>query len=71
MDFCIWCPKKILSDNEAEFNNDDVRQLGYFFNVRILTTSAESQWNNGTCERLNGDLVKKIMLDGGDIEIAL
>ena len=47
-----------------------MRRLGYFFNVRVLT-SAESPWSNGTCERLNGDLVKKILLDGGDIEIAL
>ena len=58
-------PKKILSDNGAEFNNDDVRQLGDFFNVRVLTTSAESPWSNSTCERLNaviGDLVHNIFL---------
>ena len=67
-------PKKILSDNGDEFNNYDVRQLGDFLNVRVLTTSAESLWRNGTCESLNAvicDLVQNVLDTLCDIEITL
>lgn len=47
-------PKKLLSDNGGEFNNKDVRTLGEKFNMKVLTTAAESPWSNGVCERLNG-----------------
>ena len=47
-------PNKLLSDNGGEFNNKDVRTLGEKFNMKVLTTAAESPWSNGVCERLNG-----------------
>ena len=46
-------PRKILSDNGGEFCNGEMREMGEKFNIRILTTSAESPWSNGVCERLN------------------
>ena len=42
-------PRKILTDNGREFNNVELRELGEAFNVKILTTAAESPWSNGVC----------------------
>ena len=68
-------PKKLLSDNGGEFNNMDMRTLGDAFNIKIMTTAAESPWSNGVCERLNGVLgilVEKVFEDANcDIDIAL
>ena len=46
-------PRKFLSDNGGELNNSEMRDLGGAFNIKIKTTSAESPWINGSCERLN------------------
>lgn len=68
-------PNKILSDNGGEFNNSDMHKFGEAFNVKIMTTAAESPWSNGVCERLNGvlgDMVRKVIADCGcDVEVAL
>lgn len=68
-------PGKLLSDNGLEFNNDEMRALGEAFNIKIMTTSAESPWSNGVCERQNaviGDIVRKIVDESGcDLEVAL
>ena len=59
-------PRKLLSDNGCEFNNSEMREMGEAFNVKIMTTAAESPWSNGVCERQNaviGDSVSKIMSD--------
>ena len=68
-------PKKFLSDNGCEFNNAEMRELGEAFNIKIMTTSAESPWSNGACERQNaviGDIVRKIMADSRcDLDVAL
>ena len=68
-------PKKILSDNGCEFNNYLFREMGEGFNIKILTTAAESPFSNGICERLNGvlgNLVNKILHEAGcEIEMAL
>lgn len=68
-------PGKIISDNGLEFNNEEMRALGEAFNIKIMTTSAESPWSNGVCERQNaviGNIVRKIMDDSGcDLEMAL
>jgi len=69
--FLAWvsifgAPKKIFSDNGGEFNNSDMRELGEQFNVKVMTTAAESPWSNGVCERLNavlGSSVRKIQED--------
>ena len=68
-------PKKILSDNGGEFNNEEMRALGEAFNIRIMNTAAESPWSNGICERQNaviGDSVRKIIADTKcSVEVAL
>lgn len=68
-------PGKILTDNGCEFNNEEMRTLGEAFNIKIMTTSAESPWSNGVCERLNaviGNIVRKILADSKcDLEVAL
>ena len=53
-------PRKLLSDNGCEFNNEEVRTLGGHFNMKILTTPAESPWSNGVCERLNADIAERV-----------
>ena len=68
-------PQKLLTDNGGEFNNDEMRQVGDSFNIKIMTTAAESPWSNGVCERLNaviGDIVRKIIADTKcELEVAL
>ena len=68
-------PKKFLMDNGLEFNNEELRALGDAFNIKILSTAAESPWSNGICERLNGVLgtmVSKISEDAKcDVHTAL
>ena len=69
--FKMWislfvCPKKILSDNGGEFNNELLRELGQLLNTHILCTSAESPWSNGITEGHNaiiGNMVAKVMKD--------
>ena len=69
---CLWislfgAPKKILSDNGGEFNNELVRELGDKYNIRIMGTAAFSPWSNGICERHNAVLTctfEKLMAEG-------
>ncbi len=51
-----WLPvfgrmDKILSDNGGEFCNDSMREVGSLLNVQLLTTGANSPWQNGTMEK--------------------
>ena len=69
-------PKRILSDNGDEFNNEDLREMGEKLNTTITTTAAESPWSNGINERHNamlGDMIVKVKRDVGcflDIAVA-
>ena len=67
--------KKLFSDNGGEFNNDEFKDMGEKFNIRVMGTSAESPFSNGVCERLNAVLensVRKIVDDVGcDVGSAL
>ena len=68
-------PKKILTDNGREFNNEELRELGEAFNIKIMATAAEASWSNGVCEKLNqvlGNHVRKILDDSKcDLGMAL
>ena len=68
-------PKKILSDNGSEFNNQVFRELGELLNIEEKTTGAQSPWSNGITERHNGtigNMVNKILLDQNCfVELAL
>ena len=59
-------PTHILHDNGGEFVNETMRDMCEKFNIKVLTTSAESPWSNGVCERLNailGASVDKIIYE--------
>jgi len=68
-------PKKILSDNGCEFNNSEMRDFGERFNIKMMTTAAESPWSNGVCERQNAviaDGVRKVIADTNcTVDVAL
>ena len=68
-------PSKIITDNGGEFNNNEMRALGESFNIKVLSTAAESPWSNGIVERLNavlGNMVSKISEDANcDVHTAL
>ena len=60
------CPRKILSDNGGEFNNQLMRELGEQLNTEVLSTAAESPWSNGITERHNaliGQMMIKVIDD--------
>ena len=57
----LGTPKKILTDNGGEFNNDEFRSMGENFNIDVMCTAAESPWSNGTCERLNAVLKANVL----------
>ena len=54
-------PRKILTDNGGEFNNEKFRSMGENFNIHVMCTAAESPWSNGTCERLNAVLKDNVL----------
>ena len=54
-------PKKILTDNGGEFNNNEFRSMGDNFNIEVICTAAESPWSNGICERLNAVLKDNVL----------
>ena len=68
-------PKKILTDNGGEFNNDLMRDMAEQLNTIITTTAAESPWSNGIVERHNaviGSMIQKIQADTScSVDIAL
>ena len=68
-------PRKLLSDNGGEFNNETMRSVADCFSIKLVCTAAESPWSNSVCERLNGIIgnsVKKIVEDCHcDVHIAL
>lgn len=54
-------PQKLFSDNRAEFNNDEVKDMIENFNIEVKTTAAYSTWTNGLLERHNQTLTEIIM----------
>ena len=43
----------IMMDNGGEFSSDETREVMSMLNVRLLTTAAESPFQNGLCERVH------------------
>ena len=43
----------IMTDNGGEFSSDETREVMSLLNVRLLTTAAESPFQNGLCERVH------------------
>ncbi len=54
-----WMPifgrvDKILTDNGTEFCNEEMREVASAFNIQLLTTGANSPWQNGGNEKAHG-----------------
>ena len=64
-------PKKILSDNGGEFNNEDFNEMGEKLNTKITSTAAESPWSNGINERHNGILAEMVYKTMEDTKCSL
>ena len=64
-------PSKILSDNGGEFQNEMMRIMTERWNIKMLTTPAESPWSNGLCEKTVGILKESMrkMRDDGELEL--
>ena len=57
-------PRRLLSDNGNEFNNNVFRSMGELLNAEVQTTGAYSPWSNGVTERHNaviGNMLDKII----------
>ena len=50
----------IMTDNGGEFSSDEMREVMSILDVRVITTAAESPFQNGLCERVHA--VTDIML---------
>ena len=78
--FKVWisifgAPTRVLSDNGGEFSNEMFEDMCDNLNIKMMTTSAESPWSNGLCERHNaviGEAVSKILEEVNcSIDVAL
>ena len=47
-------PKKILTDGGREFQNEEVEEFTERWGIELMSTSAESPWSNGKCEKAVG-----------------
>ena len=45
--------KALMTDNGGEFNADEVREITSILNIQLCTTSGESPFQNGLCERVH------------------
>lgn len=53
----IWgAPKKILTENSGEFNNNKFRNMCEYFNIEVMCTAAESPWSDGVWVKVNAVL---------------
>lgn len=43
----------IMTDNGGEFSSEEIREVMSILNVRLITTAAESPFQNGLCERVH------------------
>ena len=45
--------ESIMTDDGGEFSSDEMREVMSILNVRVITTAAESPFQNGLCERVH------------------
>lgn len=45
--------RSIMTDNGGEFNNDEMRDVCSVLDVEVVTTAAESPFQNGLCEKVH------------------
>lgn len=61
----------LMTENGGEFNSDEVRELASILNIQLCTTSAESPFQNGLCERAHaktGVMLTKMQADCGKVD---
>ena len=51
-------PKRVLTDNGGEFDNEMFRQNAGFYGFQVSATAANSPFSNGCCERHNAVLTE-------------
>ena len=56
----------IMTDNSGEFSSDEMRGVAYILNVRLITTAADSPFQNGLCERVHSvtDMMLLKLMEG-------
>ena len=62
--------KALMTDNGREFNSDEMRDITSVLNVQLCTTSGESPFQNGLCERVHaitGMMLVNLEADFGKI----
>ena len=58
----------ILTDKCGEFSSEEIREVASILNVKVCTTSAESPFQNGLCERVHAitdSMLMKLEADYG------
>nr|XP_039264060.1 uncharacterized protein LOC120339893 [Styela clava] len=61
-------PRRVISDNGGEFNNEEFRDMCENFNISVKTTPAYSPWSNGVCERHNQILTNILIKIKKDVQ---
>ena len=62
--------KALMTDNGGEFNSNEMRDITSVLNVQLCTTSGESPFQNGLCERVHAItdmMLVKLEADFGEI----
>ena len=61
----------IMTDYVGEFSSDEMREVASILNVRLITTAADSPFQNGLCERVHSVtdmMMLKLMEENKKIE---
>ena len=54
-------PKRVLSDNGGEFDNEKFRQNSDYYSIHLMGTAANSPFSKGCCERHNKILTEMFL----------
>lgn len=64
--------KGLLTDNGGEFSNDQFREMASMLGIHVMTTGAESPFQNGLCEKNHGlvdIMLEKLVYDNPTIPL--
>jgi transposase InsO family protein len=62
----------LMTDNGGEFNSDEVREITSILNIKLCTTSGQSPFQNGLCERVHAItdmMLIKLQADCGKVDL--
>ena len=68
--------KSIMTDNGGEFSSDETREVASVLGIEVITTAAESPFQNGLCERVHAvtdSILTKLVADDSEkpVEVLL